>query len=450
MMNNEKERQIDILLAGNNTGILEILGQHISRESIFREAGLVCDPAELGAALEKFRPDVLLLSASFLSSLVQPSRADKMIIGKVPSAGEESIRQQERGGDESVPEGVLPNQDIKILHPFLARIAFQTESERVPSRLLLKAAVDDIVTLPQDLETLSKRIISTHLEAKKRKALAERELYREKQGRELASKVLTFWGSKGGVGTTRLAVAVLQVLSRVPSYRSLLIDLDLQLGDAGLLLEASTESAKATISDLLAVTGELNRPTLENALIPCGESARFLPPPQLPEEAELVSPEHVHLLLPILKNWYDPVIIDLPAGFSDVTLAALDHTDILLLVVNPDISSLQNADKIIAVLRRMKFDMSGVHLVINGYRLRHLWPNVAEIESMLKIEVAGTIPWEKRITTNPRDYGGTNGISMRGKYWRSVSELLQRIFGVVVSGDNRRIQKDTWRSTREP
>lgn len=210
----------------------------------------------------------------------------------------------------------------------------------------LEVGAADVLVLPQPAETV--------LFALRKAALAA-------TGRE-AGKVVTVFSPKGGSGKTVLATN-LAAACATTGIRTLLVDLDLQFGDSALTLSVAP---KATISDLAASAGRVDVEKL-NAFVSTDPrtGVDVLPAPKRPEEAEVVGQEELAAVLQAARASYDAVVIDTGPLFDRALLAALDHTDRLLLVCNPEVTSLKNVRIGLETIDRLGFPRDRMSLVAN-------------------------------------------------------------------------------------
>jgi pilus assembly protein CpaE len=174
-----------------------------------------------------------------------------------------------------------------------------------------------------------------------------------------ASEVMAFFGTKGGVGKTTTAVNVAVSLAKL-NKRVALIDLDLQFGDVGIFLDI----AKA--DSIVDVVEENNYEysVLASFLYKHSSGVRVLCAPSAPEYAEMVKPLHIEKIISGLRSEFDYIILDMPPAFNDISIAALEQCSEIFFVINPDISSLRNAQASIAVLEQLNLG-SKLNLIIN-------------------------------------------------------------------------------------
>lgn len=162
--------------------------------------------------------------------------------------------------------------------------------------------------------------------------------------------VIAFVHGKGGVGATTLAANVAAALA-AEDKSVVLIDLNLQFGTAAMFFDLRP---RATIVEF--ARGDVSRITDEDFgqyLADHKSGVRILAAPPSPEEAELVSVGAVQQAIDLARGGRDAVVIDLAAKLDEVTLAALDVTDIVCVVAAPHLAALRSTSDTLAMLTRI-------------------------------------------------------------------------------------------------
>ena len=165
-------------------------------------------------------------------------------------------------------------------------------------------------------------------------------------------KVVTVFSPKGGSGKTVLATNLAVAAAR-SGLKTLLVDLDLQFGDSALTLAMSP---RATIADLTASGGDVDGEKLQSFITTDDRTGvAVLPAPLRPEQADAVGQADLAAVLDAARSAFDAVVIDTGPLFDAALLAALDHTDELLLVSNPEVTSLKNVRIGLETIDRLGF-----------------------------------------------------------------------------------------------
>lgn len=191
--------------------------------------------------------------------------------------------------------------------------------------------------------------------------------------------VVSFLGTKGGTGTTTLAVNCAAELRRVSSAPTVIVDLKPGSGDVALFLGVRS---KFTLPDLLDRLDRLDPATVPGLLArhDCGvdvlPSAADYGRPAATEAADL---EHA---IELLQRTYAFVVVDAGSTLTPCAAAALQVSDEVHLVANPDLACLRNLQRLRDVVRLTGVPEDRVRYVLN----RTSGPDVVplrEIEDVL-------------------------------------------------------------------
>jgi pilus assembly protein CpaE len=169
-------------------------------------------------------------------------------------------------------------------------------------------------------------------------------------------------GSKGGVGTTAIAANLAVSLQRQTRQSVALIDGDLFAGD---VLAALNLSANRSLMDLLSNAARFDDELLAKTFVTHSSGIDVLAAPSDFEQAERVKADVYQHMLEELRNHYAFIVVDCATGLDSTTLAAIDVADILLLVSTPELASLKNAGRLIALGARLGYDDHKLRLVLN-------------------------------------------------------------------------------------
>jgi pilus assembly protein CpaE len=153
------------------------------------------------------------------------------------------------------------------------------------------------------------------------------------------ARVVTVFAAKGGCGKSTLATNLAMALAEDGKRRVCLVDLDLAFGDVGIMLQLAPDRGIADAAN----TRERVDATLVRALLtPYAAGVDVLLAPVGPTEAERIGRDLITRVLAAVRAMADFVIVDTPAHFTEAVLAALDVSDVHLLVATPDIPALKN------------------------------------------------------------------------------------------------------------
>src|SRR4029079_7432424 len=121
---------------------------------------------------------------------------------------------------------------------------------------------------------------------------------------------------------------------------TVLMDLNFQAGDLGFFFHVEP---KFSIADLIKHQARMDKELLASLLTPHSPRLSLLPAPADVDAAVDVTAANVLETLSLLRQRYESVVVDLPHTFDEITLAALDQADDILLVLTLDIMTVRNA-----------------------------------------------------------------------------------------------------------
>ena len=181
-------------------------------------------------------------------------------------------------------------------------------------------------------------------------------------GRPPLGHVLAFYGAKGGVGTTTIAINAAIALHRELGRKVVLVDANLQFGDHRVFLDLGLDR-KSIIDIVTAPSIDLD--LVRQVLVHHDSGIDLLLAPPSPETAELVTEEHLPQILDHLRSLYDYVILDIDKRLDEINLKILDQADQFFVVMTADLSCLKNVRLVLETIGHLGVEPAKVHLVLN-------------------------------------------------------------------------------------
>ena len=184
------------------------------------------------------------------------------------------------------------------------------------------------------------------------------------------SKVIVFLHGKGGTGTTTLAVNLAVALQSGGAYKAAILDLNLEFPNAAMFLDLKPERALADLGD--NVVADMDEADFARYLSEHSSGVKLLTASERPETAELVQLPMVQQSIDRLRAHADYVIVDTPATFSQLTLAAIDLSDLAVVVTAANLPSLKAALDCMFVLAKLQYPRERTLIILNRTSVRGL------------------------------------------------------------------------------
>ena len=308
----------------------------------------------------------------------------------------------------------VPHHDLAALREHSQAPVLGLVTDPSPQLLEEAAGADlaDLLPLPQAPE---------HVAFALRKAHA----LRRPAGDRARTRVITVFSPKGGTGKSTTATNVSAALAAGGS-RTLLVDFDLQFGDAAIMLGLEP---RQTLRELVTAPGDLDGDKLAGYVTEHASGIHVLPAPLRPEDAELVTDAHAARLLDAAAERYDAVVVDTAPYFHGPMLAALDRTEQLLLVCVPDVPTLKNLRLALQTLELLSFPADRTRIVLNRASAE-VGLRVSDVEAVLGRPVDFELPSDRAVVA-----GVNRGVpAVLDSPDAPYSEALRGLVGAVTGG----------------
>ncbi|HZJ44438.1 MAG TPA: AAA family ATPase, partial [Pyrinomonadaceae bacterium] len=213
----------------------------------------------------------------------------------------------------------------------------------------MRAGAKEFLRIPistEELRTVLDRISdfsTTHVEAPKKKG-----------------KMIAVFSSKGGCGTSFIATNLAAVLSA----KTCLVDLNLQAGDLPLFLGVE---AKYSIADMVEKRSRLDDELIASLVTPHSSKLSLLAAPKEADSADEIEPQHIFEVLQKLRESYEYIVLDPQHTFDSITLAALDQSDEIVLVLTLDIPAIRSTQRALEIFDRLGYPRKKVRIVVNRW-----------------------------------------------------------------------------------
>jgi pilus assembly protein CpaE len=203
-------------------------------------------------------------------------------------------------------------------------------------------------------------------------------------------KILAMVGCKGGSGVTFLASNLgYAIASSEPNQRVILIDLNLQGGDAELFV--SDGRSNSNVASIAAEINRLDSTLLDSSLVRVLPNYGVLAASQDTHEAFAVKPEHISQLIDMAAKNYDFVILDVPRSVDPVTVRALDRAGEIYVVLQMTLPFIRDAKKLLSDFRALGYGPAKVRLIVNRYE-KEPEITIKDVQQTLGMPVYRTVP----------------------------------------------------------
>jgi pilus assembly protein CpaE len=238
------------------------------------------------------------------------------------------------------------------------------------------------------------------------------------------AEVILVFSGKGGVGKTLIATNLAVALAEQTGARVALVDLDLQFGDIGVMLNLDHSRS---ITELVDGSSGIDAESLGEVLAKGPSGVKVLLAPISPELADLVTADHVRSLIAELRRSFDFVVVDSSSHLTEFNLEVIELSQRVLVITALTIPAIKDAKLTLKVLESLSVDSDTTLLVVNrvdGYADFHQ----ESIEQSLRVPVAVQIPHDPRVIGDAITRG-TPFVTTHpeAEVSRAVRELVARI-----------------------
>ena len=212
----------------------------------------------------------------------------------------------------------------------------------------------------------------------------------------MTGKVIVLTSGKGGVGKTTSAAAIAAGLA-LRGNRTVVIDFDVGLRNLDLVMGCE----RRVVFDFInVINGDAK---LNQALIKDKRNELlYIFPTSQTRDKEALKRDGVERVLGELRESFDYIVCDSPAGIEHGAITALYFADSAIIVTNPEVSSVRDSDRIIGILasksRRAEFNLEpvAVHLLLTRYSPERVRKgemlSIEDVKEILSIPLLGVIP----------------------------------------------------------
>jgi pilus assembly protein CpaE len=206
--------------------------------------------------------------------------------------------------------------------------------------------------------------------------------------------VLVAFSGKGGTGTSMVATNLAVTLADGAGGRAVLVDIDLQFGDAAGMLHV--EHHLPSIADLAPNGDEVAIAVLDDVLVTGPGKVGVLCAPSSPELAETIASATLRSIIRTTARGHEFVVIDTPSHIDEQVLEAFELADRVLLVTSYNLSAVRGTKATLLLLEALGIDPDRVDVVLNRTRPRTSYRR-EDIEEILGRRILIDLPYDPRV-----------------------------------------------------
>lgn len=298
-------------------------------------------------------------------------------------------------------DGITATEKLTMELPQIGIIIMSVQGEQEYLRKAMMAGAREYLMKPPTGDELVATIRRVYeVECKRRLTMGLPTSNQEPAAHE-PGRVITVYSTKGGVGKSILAANLAVALKTIGNSRVAMVDLDLQFGDVAMLLDLLP---KRTIADLVSEPEHFDGDMVENYMMEHDSGIRVLPAPLRPEYAEIITGRHVEAIINILKEHYDYIVIDTCQSFQDTILAALDASDLILMVTTLDVPTIKNIKLGLDVMSSLQYGTDRVKLVLNR-STAEMGVTVQDLSGSIRYSIISQLPSDGKVVVGSANRG---------------------------------------------
>ncbi len=278
------------------------------------------------------------------------------------------------------PELALATAE-RLTQFFLSRISIIAVSAPLEAGMMVRAVragCADFLSspiLPSELSTAIERFRQASLVSPETKASLGR--------------VLAFFGAKGGVGTTTLAVHMANYLVTRHGRKTLLIDHKHQLGHVALYL--GLKDTQYHFDELLKNVDRLDAELMNGYAIRHPSGLDVMASPAIATSYHESLGEELERVMVFLRSEYDYILIDSSVEYQDTKMAIMAEADQIYLVATPDVAALRDLARLVEHIGLSPFTNGKLRLLMNRSTASDSLTS-QQIENAVRFPVSHTIP----------------------------------------------------------
>ncbi len=241
-------------------------------------------------------------------------------------------------------------------------------------------------------------------------------------------RVVAVAGSKGGTGASTLAHNVAWSMSRHANMATIIVDMDLHFGTAGLDFN---QDPPQSIADAVFSPDRLDANLLDRLMSKCTDKLSILAAPATLDRMYDFPETAFDALIDLLRASTPLIILDVPHVWTSWSRRMLVGADDLVIVASPDLASLRNTKNMMDGLRTARPNDSAPKLVMNMIGVpKRPEITVVDFAKALECDPIGVVPFEPKIFGTAANNGQMlSEVDPKSKISETIDEIASALLG---------------------
>jgi pilus assembly protein CpaE len=244
-----------------------------------------------------------------------------------------------------------------------------------------EAGADDYIAKPCDTLELVARINAL---------LRRSETVEQPAPSKEPAQTIAVFSLRGGSGVSTISANLAAGLAELWNMPVALVDMVSYVGQSALFLNQSLHNTWAELGKMKVE--EIDEEVVLKSMLSHKSQVRTLAAPPRPEQSELLTPELTGRVLDILRGCFPYVILDMPHDLSERSLVGLDRSNIILVIVQPEIASTRAASVALETFETLQYQDKKIYIILN-WTFPHKGLVVKDIENLLKSKIDLILPY---------------------------------------------------------
>ncbi|MGO8671591.1 MAG: CpaE family protein [Capsulimonadaceae bacterium] len=343
---------IRVLVADSNPPNREQLRAFLATDSEIEIVSLARDGQEALQMAHQYRPDIAILAADL------------------------SVQDGFQTAEYLAGVGYLPTQTIIL----------SDSGAEDHLRRAMRAGAREHITRPVVRTALLKAVHDVYDEEQRRHSPA----FVQAADPKKTTRLIAVSGAKGGIGKTTLVTNLAVAMAQETGEPTVLIDLYVQFGDVGMLLNTAPRRTLAELASL--DPSEVDFQLVQDCMVQHESGLNVLFSSKTPVALDAITVACIENVIGQLKLHYRYVLIDVPPILHTTTLYVLAHASTVLLVANLyDLTTINDTRQLLSTIQGKYVAREKISVVLNRVSRQNRLP-LSEIEQTLGHPISAQIP----------------------------------------------------------